>query len=166
MYEPKFAFGDLVRVAGYYPRIFQVDGYREEHYFYPDEQWTELVYELHDIETADWLEAAGEDLTPAINVVQPKKKPIDISDNLSKFTETGVFIMAKEPRKPTARELSAREAEERKMMRKLHSEIIDDLLDELNDYRALYEKFGDEEYGDRVFALEAELKKLTENVEE
>jgi hypothetical protein len=42
-------------------------------------------------------------------------------------------------------------------------EVIDDLLDEYNDYKRLYEQFGDEEYHDRMVALEAELYKLTGN---
>jgi hypothetical protein len=38
---------------------------------------------------------------------------------------------------------------------------IDGLLDEYNDYKRLYKQFGDEEYRDRMVALEAELFKLT-----
>jgi hypothetical protein len=157
--EPKFAFGDFVYVNGYHPRIFQIDGYRREQYYYPDEQWTELVYEMHDIITAEWLEAEEQDLTAA----QVDKFNVQATGRLSVNITFGEAVsMAKEPRKPTARELSAREAEERKLLRRLHGEVVDDLLDELNDYRALYAKFGDESYGDRVFAIEAELKKLTE----
>jgi hypothetical protein len=56
----------------------------------------------------------------------------------------------------TPREKSAQEAKER-------AKKIDDLLDEYNDYKRLYEQFGDEEYRDRMVALEAELYKLTGN---
>jgi hypothetical protein len=56
----------------------------------------------------------------------------------------------------TPREKSAQEAKER-------AKKIDELLDEYNDYKRLYEQFGDEEYRDRMVALEAELYKLTGN---
>lgn len=56
----------------------------------------------------------------------------------------------------TPRERSAQEAKER-------AKKIDGLLDEYNDYKRLYKQFGDEEYKDRMVALEAELYKLTRN---
>jgi hypothetical protein len=56
----------------------------------------------------------------------------------------------------------AQEAKERAEFRKLKAEVVDELLDEYNDYKRLYEQFGDEEYKDRMVALEAELFKLTE----
>jgi hypothetical protein len=62
----------------------------------------------------------------------------------------------------TPRERSAQEAKERAEIRELKAEVINDLLDEYNDYKRLYEQFGDEEYQDRMVALEAELFKLTE----
>ena len=56
----------------------------------------------------------------------------------------------------TPREKSAQEAKER-------AKKIDELLDEYNDYKRLYEQFGDEEYRDRMVALEEDLYKLTGN---
>jgi hypothetical protein len=54
------------------------------------------------------------------------------------------------------RKEDAQEAKER-------AKKIDGLLDEYNDYKRLFETFGDEEYRDRMVALEAELYKLTGN---
>jgi hypothetical protein len=54
----------------------------------------------------------------------------------------------------TSREQSAKEAKER-------AKKIDELLDEYNDYKRLYEQFGDEEYRARLAEIEAELIMLT-----
>jgi hypothetical protein len=71
--------------------------------------------------------------------------------------------MAKqEPRKPTAREISAKEAEEKKAARKALAAEIDNLLDIAHWNRSMLEKTNDERYGDQLFAVEAELKKLVE----
>lgn len=59
--RPKF--GDLVGVAGYGARVFQVDGYRTELRYYPDEEWIDIVYELTDVQTGEWLEADIDDLS-------------------------------------------------------------------------------------------------------
>lgn len=60
---PQYNFGDLVKVNGYYPRIFQIDGRRTERWQYPDEDWTVIVYELYDVANNDWIEAEESDLT-------------------------------------------------------------------------------------------------------
>ena len=40
--------------------------------------------------------------------------------------------------------------------------MIDEILDLYIDYQTLYELFGDERYGDKAFAYEAEFYKVTE----
>lgn len=179
--QPQFNFGDLVRVAGYWPQVFVVDGRRKEHYEYPDEEWTEMVYELHGAFTLEWLEADVEDLTlvaPAANaeeylttVGQPT---IDLTDYMSPLTERESEIIEREfnrgmeemrmlygkkpePRKPTARELSAQEAERRKQARKEKAKRVDELLDAKNDFKALYETFGDSEYLEKQAEIDAKL---------
>ncbi|MDF1510698.1 hypothetical protein PZE06_21415 [Robertmurraya sp. DFI.2.37] len=144
--NPKFAFGDRVYVAGYWPRVFQVDGYRREDYAYPNEQWTELVYELHDVVTAEWLEADESDLTPA------GEQAFDATDLIVGIDFATLF----QPRKPTAREL----AERRKTERQERVEQIDNLLDMREWYRKAMERTNDEAYGARIMAIDAELKKL------
>lgn len=175
MNKPEFTFCDLVRVNGYWPRVFQVDGYREEHWHYIDEDYRVVIYELYDCGNNEWIEAEESDLTLVADAGQADEYlaanpvPVEPSTSFINYAEIigmeGAVNMAKqggEPRKPTARELSAIEAEERKMLRKLHAEVVDDLLDQLRDNMALYEMFGDAEFGDKVFAIKAELKKLTE----
>ncbi|NRG33922.1 hypothetical protein [Niallia circulans] len=189
--QPQFNFGDLVRVAGYWPQVFVVDGRRKEHYEYPDEEWTEMVYELHGAFTLEWLEADVEDLTlvaPAANaeeylngIGQPT---IDLTDYMSPLTERESEIIErefnrgmeemrmlygkqpKEPRKPTARELSAQEAERRKAARKERADQIDNLLDIANWNRKKFAETGEQEYAAKIAEVEAELKKITEGAGE
>jgi hypothetical protein len=70
--------------------------------------------------------------------------------------------MAKQERKPTARDLSAKEAEEKKQARKARAAEIDNLLDIAHWNRRMLEKTNDERYGDQLFGVEAELKKIVE----
>jgi hypothetical protein len=77
--------------------------------------------------------------------------------------ERGAMNMAKPERKPTARELSAKEAEERRSARKALGEEIDNLLDLRNWAADMLAKTNDEAYGDRVFAIDSKLKELVDN---
>jgi hypothetical protein len=174
-----FNFFDLVRVDGYWPRVFRVDGYHIDTWRYPNETWTETVYELVDAHTGEFLEADVEDLTLvetadkaeewlAANTA-PEQSNTDwkaeVMESLRQIEEyeRGAKAMAKqEPRKPTARELSAQLAKESKELRKKRAAEIDNLLDMRNWAADMLAKTGNEEFGDRVMALDCELKKLTE----
>jgi hypothetical protein len=151
-----FNFGDLVRVDGYWPRVFRVLGYRNESYFYPNENWSEIVYELTDASSGEWLEADEADLTLAETADNAEAW---LRENPPTQPHTSVKI---KPEKPSARELSAQEAEKRKSERKTRAEQIDNLLDIANWNRRMLDKTSDDAYGDRLFAVEAELKKLVE----
>jgi hypothetical protein len=65
-----------------------------------------------------------------------------------------------QPKKLSARELSAKEAEERKAARKAKAEEIDNLLDRRNWYAEQFAKSGNVEDNERVIAIDQELKKL------
>lgn len=172
MNKPEFTFCDLVRVSGYWPRVFQVDGYREEHWHYIDESYTVVVYELYDVGNNDWIEAEMSDLTLVADAGQADEylaanpAPVEPSTSFINYAELygmeGAVNMAKNERKPTARELSAIEADKRKKERKERAAQIDNLLDQRNWYAGMLAKSNDESYGDRVVAIDAELKKLTE----
>jgi hypothetical protein len=177
MNKPQFNFGDIVKVNGYYPRLFEIDGRRTEHWQYANEDWTDVIYEVYDVVSCDWIECAEEDITLVAEAAKAEEylaanppdyeapeKPLDTSDwaiDISKYFG-GVTNMAKQERKPTARELSAMEADRRKAERKERGEQIDNLLDLRNWAAGMLEKTGNEAYGDRVFAIDAELKKLVE----
>jgi hypothetical protein len=175
MKKPEFNFGDLVRVNGYFPRLFEIDGRRIEHWQYKDEEWVDTVYEVYDVLTSDWIECAEEDITLVAEADQAEEylaanppnyeAPASTMPDWVTFTLEGREIAmskAKEPRKPTAREISAKEAEERKAARKALAAEIDNLLDIALWNRRMLEKTNDERYGDQIFAVEAELKKLVE----
>jgi hypothetical protein len=173
-----FNFGDLVRADGMWPRVFRVDSYHIDKWYYPNETWTETVYELVDAHTGEFLEADVEDLTlvetagkaeeylaanPAIEKPNTDWKA-EVMESLRQIEEyeRGAKAMAKQERKPTAGELSAQEAEERKKARKERGEQIDNLLDLRNWAADMLAKTNDEAYGDRVMAIDCELKKLVE----
>jgi hypothetical protein len=175
--------GDLVTVDGYEGRFFMVIGFQLIRNCLPEEAYNEVVYEVLDAVTGEFLEADGEDVefvtdaehASAYLAENPPDyeatAPIlpdwakDVYQSLVDIDnyERGAMNMAKqEPRKPTARELSAKEAEERKAARKARAAEIDNLLDIAQWNRSMLEKTNDEGYGDRLFAVEAELKKLVE----
>lgn len=145
-------FGDIVRVAGYQTRLFQVDGYRTEHWQYPDEEWTDVVYELTDVQTGEWLEADLDDLS----IVAPAT---DAAKFLATLKPAGLIILREdtpmlwrkpEPPKPSARELAARKAAEKRKK-------IDALLDEYNDTLTLVALFGGLEYTYKLAEIKRKL---------
>jgi hypothetical protein len=161
-------FGDLVEVDGYPNRVFRVESYRFIVNYHPNVTFSEIVYDLSDAITDEWLEADADDLTLLADAGQADEylKTIDLRNyprpQMFSFSIIPVTEeVASLERSLTPREKSAKEAEERKQMRKLEAEIIDDLLDQYNDAKALFEAFGDEEYNDKAFAIKAELFKLT-----
>jgi hypothetical protein len=157
-----FKHGDLVQVDGYETRIFEILGYRVEQYFYPDEQHTDIVFELSDAHTLEWLEADENDLTLICREDKAEEylanAPIQ---QVIVFLAEGITEETIE-RKLTLREQSSREAEARKELRKIMSEVIDDLLVRRKDYEELYAIFGDEQFNDVIFAIDAEINKLNE----
>jgi hypothetical protein len=169
-----FNFGDLVRVDGYWPRVFKVDGYHIDTWHYPNESWTETVYDLVDAYTGEFLEADIDDLTLAETADKADEyiaaNPTDYEAPTPNIPDWMTFLIGgeetvskpKEPKKPSARELSAQIAEERKILRKKKAAEIDNLLDQRNWYADMLAKTNDEAYGDRLFAVEAELKRMVE----
>jgi hypothetical protein len=174
--------GDLVTVDGYDGRFFMVIGYQLIRNCLPEEEYNEVVYEVLDAVTGEFLEADGEDVefvtdaehASAYLAENPPEyeatAPIlpdwakDVHQSLVDIEnyERGAMNMAKPERKPTAREISAKEAEERKAARKARAAEMDNLLDILEWNRRMLEKTNDESYGDRMMAVEAEIKKLVE----
>jgi hypothetical protein len=160
--------GDLVTVDGYDGRLFMVIAYQLIRNFLPEEEYNEIVYEVIDAYTGEFLEADGEDVEfvtdadHAAAYVRENPNPKAFAIDTSHLENKGAERMAKEERKPTAREWSAKEAEERKKARKERAAKIDRLLDELNDYKRLAAQFGDEEYKARVEYVTLKLAELME----
>jgi CheY-like chemotaxis protein len=170
--------GDLVTVDGYDGRIFMVIAYQLITNCLPEEEYPEVVYEVLDAVTGEFLEADGEDVefvTDAEHAADylAENPPeyteplptVDLSDWMIGLDYTkgeAVPMAKKEPNKPTPREISAQIAEEKKILRKKRAEQIDNLLDMRIYYADMLAKTNDEAYGDRMFAVDCELKKLTE----
>jgi hypothetical protein len=172
-----FNFGDLVRVDGYWPRVFKVDGYHIDTWHYPNESWTETVYDLVDAYTGEFLEADVDDLTLAETADKAEEylaaNPTDYEAPTPNIPDWMTFLIGgeetmkkkpDEPKKPSARELSAQIAEERKVLRKKRAAEIDNLLDQRNWYADMLAKTNDETYGDRLVCGggRAELKRMVE----
>jgi hypothetical protein len=163
--------GDLVTADGYEGRIFMVIAYRLIRNCMPEEEYNEIVYDVLDAYSGDYLEVDGEDVEFVTDASQageyvranpkplnyPKSYAIDVS-HLMKEAET----MAKEERKLSAKEISGIEGDKRKKERKEKAIQIDNLLDMRKWNSDMLAKTNNEEYGDRVFAIDCELKKLTE----
>jgi hypothetical protein len=159
--------GDLVTVDGYDGRFFMVIGFQLIRNCLPEEEYNEVVYEVLDAVTGEFLEADGEDVEFVTDAEHASaylaENPPEYTAPISKYTG-GVTNMAKqEPRKPSAREISAQEAEEKKQARKARAAEIDNLLEIAHWNARMLEKTNDERYGDQLFAVEAELKKLVES---
>lgn len=155
MNKPEYTFSDLVHIAGYGSRIFKIESYRVEHCYSPSEEWTDIVYDLIDIETQAYVECDEEDMRLAdgssVDETELDGTGIDIFDFMGGLGELYYEMeetkMAKNnERKPTARELSSQEAAKRKQDRKDRVAKVDDLLDLYNGYMAMFEQTGDVVY--------------------
>ncbi|MEY8188605.1 hypothetical protein AB4X15_02880 [Peribacillus simplex] len=173
MNKPEYTFSDLVHIAGYGPRIFKIESYRVEHCYSPSEEWTDIVYDLIDTETGAYVECDEEDMRLAdgssVDEIELDGTGIDIFDFMGGLSGLGELYyemeetkMAKEPRKPTARELSGQEAERRKQARKDRAAKVDALLDEMNDTKVLVEMFPEDDgYKTKVEYLKIKLAEVT-----
>jgi len=164
--------GDLVTVDGYEGRLFMVIAYQLIRNCMPEENYNEIVYEVLDAYNGEYIEVDGEDIEFVTDAEHagdyvrenpaPADYPISFAIDVSHFIKGAETMSKQEPRKPTARELSAQLAKEQKEMRKKRGEQIDDLLDLRNWAADMLAKTGNEEFGDRVMAIDCELKKLVE----
>ena len=138
--------GDLVEVDGYNGYYF-VEGYVVSQHVYANETWTEVIYELTGAYDGQWLEADNEDLTfvtdagqadeflrampkPQQSIDPGEPKIVPLADLFEQFRKTKeAENMAKENRKLTPREQSAKAAAEKKAARKKKAEMVDRALD-------------------------------------
>lgn len=173
--------GDLVEVDGYNGYYF-VEGYVVSQHVYANETWTEVVYELIGAYDGQWLEADNEDLTFVTDAGQadeflraiPKpQQPIDpgepkivpLADLFEQFRKTKeAENMAKENRKLTPREQSAKVAAEKKAARKKREKFIDSMLDRRYNAKVLSETFPEDKakYERRITKVDAVLAKVSD----
>ncbi|MEK3887307.1 hypothetical protein [Bacillus sp. FSL K6-3431] len=163
-------YGDLVSIDTYDGHLYFVESFVVEHHYQPGEQFTEVWFDLTDSHTGEYMMAEKEDITRICNAAQAddylmyNAGPPPVTERLNMFDQ--IFgevpkMKAKEPRKPTAKEISGIEAEKRKQARKERAVKIDALLDDYNDAKAMVEMFGDEEYRAKVEYLTVKLAEVT-----
>lgn len=180
-------FGDLCEIEGYGHRVFKVFGYRIENCYTEKREWTDVVYELVDAVNGEWIEADVEDveLLADAEVADVYMQTVDY-ENYPKSTtyilgvdlgapdgdgwsvtntERGGGNMAKGERKLTARELSAKLAEERKEARKEREEAIDNELDRYNFFKRQYEQTKDRRYKESMERVLSDVNKLRQDGE-
>jgi len=173
-------FGDICEVEGYGVRVFRVFGYRIENCFTEERAWVDVVYELIDAVNGEWLEADADDVELLADAEDADvyMQTIDYDNYPKSFMETvgwGTAInnegealgMAKKgegERKPTARELSAKLAEERKKARKERKEKIDNELDRYNFFKRQFDRTQDRRDKEAMDTVMAEIKKLRNDV--
>lgn len=180
--KSEITYGDLVHIDGYDTRCFFVDGWTVEHNYTPEATWTEKWFDVTCAHTGEYHMAEASEVTRVCGADQaddyllqhasPPDETMSMPDifaigfeldfsGMNKTKEESE-MNRKQERKPTQRELSSMEAERRKQARKERKEKIDVLLDEYNDYKALADEFGDEEYKARVEYISGKLAELAE----
>ncbi|MEK0286511.1 hypothetical protein [Caldifermentibacillus hisashii] len=148
----KFTFGDLVAVAGYPDRLFTVDSWRVEQHYFPEAEWTETVYELTDVYSAEWLEADEEDMQLVVKAdkadeyLTMKGGDVAVIFTFSDFGGRSGRLPKVAPE--IDRYNKARERERR----------INELLDARNDYARLLAEFGDKEYENKIKEIDRKLR--------
>ncbi|MFE7820541.1 hypothetical protein ACFU1R_20290 [Priestia megaterium] len=139
--------GEIVEVSGY-EGFWRVDCVNIELSKYATEQFTDIYYDVYNIHTNEYLIAGDEDVTLVAdaasaddfvaNMAAPERKSIDpgepkivpLADLFEQFRKTKeAENMAKENRKLTPREQSAKVAAEKKAARKKKAEMVDRALD-------------------------------------
>ncbi|WP_018665167.1 hypothetical protein [Heyndrickxia acidiproducens] len=123
--EFKYFIGDIVKVKGYSDEIFKVVGFRTEIWRYAEDAWEDIIYEMVRIPDGEWLEADEQEL-------------ILIAD----FEQADTFLNKYEFFYPVKKNHLRNLAEDQAPT----PEKIDQLLDLYNDYRILFQLFGDDEY--------------------
>jgi hypothetical protein len=151
--EYKFSFGDIVLVEGYEDDLFKVVGYRTEMWRYPNDSWEVVIYELSRITDGEWLEAEEDEMTFISS--QKNDNDIQLLKNYSNLTN----IKNKQTKKRTdQKELPQGLLKPTK--HKSTGNEIDDLLDMYNDYKRLFEHFGDVDYKKKLKRILTQLRDL------
>lgn len=153
--EYRFFIGDLVQVYGYGSDLFKVVGFRTEIWRYKEDAWEDIIYELSRIGDGQWLEASEDELILVAD-----------AENANAFLQKlGLLSLVYKKhdlhrQKPEPR-YSFR-ARERQILQEKEefNRMVDGLLDIYNDYRILYEMFGDNEYKKIMEVVMTKLKSI------
>jgi len=123
--ELPFFLGEIVRVRDYGSHLFKVVGVRTEIYRYYGEGWEETIYELKRLTDGWEIEVHLEDIIP---LADGEETSVTLVQDIVIATPMKASLLLP----PVDAENSG--------------PSVDELLDRYNDYKALYEWFGDEQY--------------------
>ncbi|MED4970136.1 hypothetical protein [Parageobacillus toebii] len=123
--ELPFFLGEIVRVHDYGDDLFKVIGVRTEIYRYQEEGWEEIVYELKRLIDGWEIEVNMEDVVP---LADDEESSVIILQDIVLSAPIKAYVLPSPSEETTP------------------SQSIDELLDMYNDYKYLYEWFGDEQY--------------------
>ncbi|WP_027409201.1 hypothetical protein [Anoxybacteroides tepidamans] len=143
--ELPYFLGELVYVQSYENDVFKIIGVRTEIYRYQDEGWEDIIYELKRLTDGLEIEANVEDV---MSIASSEETSIVVLQDLTLLG----YIGEHQPR--TAQLLLPPQS--------TNDESIDQLLDMYNDYRRLYEWFGDEQYKQMMEMTVTNLQKLVQ----
>lgn len=156
--EYRFFIGDLVQVNGYGSDLFKIVGFRTEIWRYQEDAWEDIIYELSRIGDGEWLEAGEEELTLIADA-----ESADVFIQKLGLLNNLVDKKYENPRSKASFPNSYRSREKEILKEKKEiSRMIDGLLDVYNDYRILYEMFGDNEYKKIMDIVKTKLKMIVE----
>lgn len=164
------SFGDLVHVADYGDRIFTVESYSYSIQYYRHEAIEEIIYDLTDVETLEYLIAYQEDITVICKASEANEylanMERNIADEIPQSPSPGIdggWPVGYEYVGDMTFEPIGREASET-MTRNKHRydrEYVDNLLTELGDKMTLLRMFdgdGDDEFKERIEKRITEIK--------
>ena len=153
-------FGDLVHVEGYGNTPFYIDGWQTTTYYEPDEEWTDTMYDLTNAFTGEYEIAFAEDIKricgagEADDYLQSIVTQINKKTGENSWEVTLSFGSINRKKEPSKNDLY--------IAQKKKEAEIDSLLDELNDYSALADAFGDDEYSEKVEQINIRLSQIVE----
>jgi hypothetical protein len=150
-----YQIGDIVLVKGYGSSLFQIVGIRTEVWRYADDGWEELTYELTRMSDGEWLEATEDEMSLMISNQDAETFMQQLHLNNTK-TDTGRYFKA-----IISNHISSDTDDDGNGLQE-QKKMIDELLDIYNDYKALYQMFGEPEYKEMMDLILKSLRRYRE----
>jgi hypothetical protein len=150
-----FQIGDIVLVKGYGSSLFRIVGIRTEVWRYADDGWEELTYELTRMADGEWLEAAEDEMSLKISNQDAETFMQQLHLNKKK-TDTAHYL-----KEIISKHISLDTVDAENVLQE-QKKMIDELLDIYNDYKALYQMFGEPEYKDMMNLIIKSLRRYRE----
>ncbi|MGM0873862.1 MAG: hypothetical protein ACQEWV_03515 [Bacillota bacterium] len=147
-----YQIGDIVLVKGYGSSLFRIVGIRTEIWRYADDGWEELTYELTRMSDGEWLEATEDEMSLMISNQEAETlmQQLHLKNTVLDESRYSNSIISNQISSDDTK--ASKEIQDQK-------EMIDELLDIYNDYKALYQMFGEPEYKDMMNFIVKSLKR-------